>query len=44
MSTYCDLGHEHHTALLLVPETETSKWDDLYLAILYMMTFERQFS
>lgn len=43
MSTYRDLGHGNHTNLLLVPKKETSKWEDLYLAILYMI-LEKQFS
>jgi len=44
-SPYCDLGHGHHTDLLLVPTTETPKWEDpAFLAVSVMMTFERQFA
>lgn len=44
-STYCDLGHGHHTHSLMVPKTEIYEWEDpAFLAVSVMMTFERQFA
>lgn len=44
-STYCDLGHGHRTDSLLVAKTERPEGEDpAFLAVSFMLMFERQFA